>query len=91
MICVASKILSARSVNRPTAVDLVKIAVASGLKFIGLLVRELATFLFDNEGALLDRRCREKAQTGAGSADTESSLAGHSNASTTFRARQLAG
>jgi hypothetical protein len=29
MICVASEIFSARSVNRPTAVDLVKIAVAS--------------------------------------------------------------
>jgi hypothetical protein len=39
MICIASEVLSARSVNRPTAVDLVKIAVASGLKFIGLLVR----------------------------------------------------
>src|SRR5262249_9605460 len=52
MICISSKILSARSVNRPTAVDLVKIAVASGLKFIGLLVR-LATFVFDNEDALL--------------------------------------
>jgi len=77
MICVSSKILSARSVNRPSAVDLVKVAVPSGFKFIGLLVRELATFVFDNEGALLDRRCREKAQTGAGTADTESSLAGH--------------
>jgi hypothetical protein len=39
MICIASEVLSARSVDRPTAVDLVKIAVASGLKFIGLLAR----------------------------------------------------
>src|SRR5262245_10797066 len=39
MICVASEVLSVLSVNRPTAVDLVKVAVASGLKFIGLLVR----------------------------------------------------
>jgi hypothetical protein len=39
MICIASEILSARSVNRPTAIDLVKIAVASGLQFIGLLGR----------------------------------------------------
>src|SRR5262245_38831122 len=77
MVCVASEVLSARSVNRPSAVDLVKVAVPSGFNFIGLLVRELATFVFDNEGALLDQRCREKAQTGAGTADTESSLAGH--------------
>src|SRR5262245_45007287 len=86
MICISSKILSARSVNRPSAVDLVKIAVASGLQFIGLLVRELATFVFDNEGALLDWGCRKKTQTGAGSANTESSLAGHRNASTTVHA-----
>ena len=91
MICVSTKILSARSVNRPSAVDLVKIAVASGLKSIGLLVREFATFVFDNEGALLDRRRREKAQTRTGSTDAESSLAGHSNASTMIRAGQLAG
>ena len=39
MICVASEVLSARSVNRPTAVDLIKIAVASGLKSIRLLAR----------------------------------------------------
>src|SRR5262249_8714914 len=38
MIYVTSEFLSARSVDRPTAVDLVEIAVASGLKFIGLLV-----------------------------------------------------
>src|SRR5262245_1712570 len=63
MICVASEVLSALSVNRPTAVDLVKVAVASGLKFIGLLGRELAAFVFDNEGSLLNRRCREEAQT----------------------------
>jgi hypothetical protein len=31
MICVASEVLSARSVNRPTAVDLVEIAVAPSL------------------------------------------------------------
>ena len=77
MICVTSKVLSARSVDRPTAVDLEEIAVASGLKFIGLLGRKLAAFVFDNEGSLLDRRCRKKAQAGAGTADTESSLAGH--------------
>src|SRR5262249_1628372 len=47
MICVTSEVLSARSVDRPTAVDLVEIAVASGLKFIGLLGRELAAFVFD--------------------------------------------
>src|SRR5262245_57381492 len=38
MICVASEVLSALSVNRPTAVDLVKEAVASGFKFIGLFI-----------------------------------------------------
>src|SRR5262245_11071296 len=48
MICVTSEVLSARSVDRPTAVDLVEIAVASGLKFIGLLGRKLAAFVFDN-------------------------------------------
>src|SRR6266566_4515448 len=32
MICVASEVLSARPVDRPTAVDLAEIAVASGLK-----------------------------------------------------------
>src|SRR5215475_15699989 len=42
MICVTSEVLSARSVDRPTAVDLVEVAVSSGLKFIGLLGRELA-------------------------------------------------
>ena len=60
MICVTSKVLSARSVDRPTAVDLEEIAVASGLKFIGLLGRKLATFVFDNESSLLNRRCRKK-------------------------------
>jgi hypothetical protein len=39
VVCVASEVLAARSVNRPTAVDLVKIAAASGFKFIGLLTR----------------------------------------------------
>src|SRR5499427_9037396 len=77
MIGVTSEVLSARSVDRPTAVDLEEIAVASGLKFIGLLGRELAAFVFDNESSLLDRRCRKKAHAGAGTADTESSLAGH--------------
>src|SRR5262252_9086870 len=77
MIGVTSEVLSARSVDRPTAVDLEEIAVASGLKFIGLLGRELAAFVFDNESSLLDRRCRKKAHAGAGTADTESSLACH--------------
>ena len=62
MICVTSKVLSARSVDRPTAVDIEEIAVASGLKFIGLLGRKLAAFVFDNESSLLDRRCRKKTQ-----------------------------
>src|SRR5262245_4658310 len=77
VVCIASEVLSARSVNRPTAVDLVKIAAASGFKFIRLLVRQLAAFVFDNEGYLLNWRCREKAQASAGTADTEGSLAGH--------------
>src|SRR5215475_10439885 len=77
MICVTSKVLSARSVDRPTAVDLEEIAVASGLKFIGLLGRKLAALVFDNESSLLDRRCRKKTQARAGTADTESSVAGH--------------
>src|SRR5215813_13398910 len=77
MIYVASEVLSARSVDRPTAVDLIEIAVASGLKFISLLGRKLAAFVFHNESSLLDRRCRKKTQTRAGTADTESSLAGH--------------
>jgi hypothetical protein len=77
MIYVTSEVLSASSVDRPTAVDLVEIAVASGLKFISLLGRKLAAFVFDNESSLLDRRCRKKAQARAGTADTESSLAGH--------------
>ena len=61
MIYVTSEVLSARSVDRPTAVDLEEIAVASSLEFISLLGRKLATFVFDNESALLDRRCRKKA------------------------------
>jgi hypothetical protein len=77
MIYVTSEVLSASSVDRPTAVDLVEIAVASGLKFISLLGRKLAAFVFDNESSLLDRRCRKKPQARAGTADTESSLAGH--------------
>ena len=77
MIYVTSEVLSARSVDRPTAVDLVEIAVALGLKFISLLGRKLAAFVFDNESSLRDRRCRKKAQARAGAADTESSLAGH--------------
>ena len=77
MICVTSEVLSARSIDCPTAVDLEEIAVASGLKFIGLLGRKLAAFVFDNESALLDRRCRKKAKARAGTADTEGSLAGH--------------
>lgn len=72
-----SEVLSARSVDRPTAVDLVKIAVVSGLKFLSLLSRKLAAFVFDNESSLLDRRCRKKAKARAGTADAESSLAGH--------------
>jgi len=60
MIGVTSEVLSARSVDRPTAVDLEEIAVASGLKFIGLLGRELAAFVFDNESSLLDGRCRKR-------------------------------
>src|SRR5215475_2787764 len=76
MIYVTSEVLSARSVDRPTAVDLEEIAVASGLKFIGLLGRKLAAFVFDNESSLLDRRCRKKTQARAGTADTESSDAG---------------
>jgi hypothetical protein len=77
MIYVTSEVLSARSVDRPTAVDLEEIAVTSSLKFISLLGRKLATFVFDNESPLLDRRCRKKTQASAGTADTESSLAGH--------------
>ena len=77
MICVTSKVLSARSADRPTAIDLVEIAVAPGLKFIGLLGGKLAALIFDNEGSLLDRRRRKKAQARAGTSDTESSLAGH--------------
>src|SRR6266404_2730842 len=77
MICVTSEVLSAHPVDRPTAVDLAEIAVASGLKFIGLLGRKLAAFVFDNESSLLDRRCRKKTQAGARTANTESSLAGH--------------
>jgi len=68
MICVASEVLSARSVDRPTAVDLVEIAVAPGLKHIGLLGRELAALVFDDERSLLDRRRRKEAQAGAGTA-----------------------
>ena len=86
MIYVTSEVLSARSVDRPTAVDLEEIAVASGLKFIGLLGRKLAAFVFDNERCLLDRRCRKKAKTGAGTADAESSRACHISACTTIRA-----
>jgi hypothetical protein len=77
MVCIASEVLSARSVYRPAVVDLVKIAVASGLQFIGLLVRQLAAFVFDNERSLLNRGSREKAQASARTADPESSLAGH--------------
>jgi len=77
MIYVTSEVLSARSVDRPTAVDLEEIAVASGLKFIGLLGRKLAAFVFDNESSLLNRRCRKKTQARAGTADTESSVGGH--------------
>src|SRR5262249_50334449 len=77
MIYVTSEVPSARSVDRPTAVDLAEIAVASGLKFIGLLGRKLATFVFDNESSLPDRRCRKKTQARAGTADTESSVACH--------------
>src|SRR5262249_53056746 len=77
MICVTSKVLSARSVDRPTAVDLEEIAFSSGLKFTGLLGPKLAAFVFDNESSLLDRRCRKKTQARAGTADTESSVAGH--------------
>ena len=84
MICVTSEVLSARSVDRPTAVDLEEITVASGLKFIGLLGRKLAAFVFDNERSLLDRRCRKKAKTGAGTADAESSRACHISACTTI-------
>ena len=62
MIYVTSEVLSARSVDRPTAVDLAEIAVASDLKFFGLLGRKLAAFVFDNESSLLDRRCRKKTQ-----------------------------
>jgi len=39
MICVTSEVLSARSVDCPTAVDFVEITVTSGLEFIGLLGR----------------------------------------------------
>src|SRR5262245_61037094 len=77
MICVTWQVLPARSVDRPTAVDLAEVAVAAGLKFIGLLGREFAAFVFDNESFLLDRRCRKKTQAGARTANTESSLAGH--------------
>src|SRR5262245_12981553 len=77
MIYVTSEVLAARSVDRPTAVDLVEIAIASGLKFIGLLGRKLAAFVFNNESFLLDRRGRKKTQARAGTADTESSVAGH--------------
>src|SRR5215470_14153972 len=37
VVCVASEVLPARSVYRPTAVDLIKIAAAPGFKSIGLL------------------------------------------------------
>src|SRR5262249_17498193 len=77
MICVTSEVLSACSVDRPTAVDLEEIAVASGLKFISLLGRKLAAFVFDNEGSLLDRRCRKKAPSLAGTVNTASSAAVH--------------
>src|SRR5262249_38502044 len=33
VVCVAAEVLSARSVNRPTTVDLVKIAASSGFEF----------------------------------------------------------
>src|SRR5262249_10000486 len=60
MICVTSEVLSARSVDRPTAVDLEEIAVASGLKFICPLGRKLAAFVFDNESSLSDRALSQK-------------------------------
>ena len=75
MICVTSEVLSARSVDRPTAVDLVEIAVAPSLKFLGLLGRKLAAFVFGNEGSLPDRRRRKKTQAGARTANTELLLA----------------
>jgi hypothetical protein len=43
----------------------------------GLLVRQLAACVFDNERSFLNRRSREKARASARTADTESSLAGH--------------
>jgi hypothetical protein len=74
MICITSKVLAARSVDRPTAVDLVEIAVAPGLKFIGLLGGELAALVCDDEGSLLDRCRRKEAQARAGTADTKALL-----------------
>jgi hypothetical protein len=77
MIGVTSEVPSACSIDRPTAVDLVEIAVAPCLELLRLLGRELAAFVFDYEGSLPDRLRREKAKAGAGAADTERSLAGH--------------
>jgi len=87
MIGVASEILAGRPVDRPSTVDLVEIAVATRLQLFGLLGRELAAFILDDEGALLDRRCCEEAEPGARAADTKGMLAGHGRTSTTIRAR----
>ena len=53
MIGVASEIFAGRSVDRPSTVDLVEIAVAARLQLFGLLGRQLAAFILDDEGALL--------------------------------------
>ena len=86
MICVTSEVLSARSVDRPMAVDLVEIAIASGLKFIGLLGRKLAAFIFDNESSLLDRRCRKKTPGPCGNGRYGKLSCGPYQACTTIRA-----
>ena len=86
MVGVASEVPAGRAIDSPAAVDFVEIAIAARLEDVGLLGREFAALVVDDEAAPLDRLGGEQAEPGAGAADTEGLLAGHTLEFTTIRA-----
>src|SRR5262249_36847204 len=65
MVGVPCYIVPARSVARPAWIDLVQVTGAACFAALGFRVADALAGIFDDEGALLDRRGGEQAEPGA--------------------------
>src|SRR6202048_2201433 len=78
MVGVAAEVASARPVYGPAAVDFVQVAVAARLQPLRLFIAEPRSFIFDDEGVLLDQFGREQAKSGTRTSNPKGFLASHS-------------